>query len=352
MIAAMILRLICSGESAMVWFSRFFSIAKTDSIASIHFHQDVLNMAYVNYDPESNYYEVIRGVYNSSREFREDEASPDISFLVEGQDIAGVRLRNIFEKNEVLGAKGEEYIKGFMERNGVPYLYVGQGPTGIQKSEVLKNDLQAHRPDFLIHLPDLGTLFFDVKCRWRRAFNEKGDTCFYLFRGEMEALIKLHFNLFIPVWVAFLDSHTINRKDPRPAMHMVCASQLSAFWTELKKHLSEKEVRSLGVIRLPTALLQEVKEKLEFQIGIQKIPEDLVARYADLHRGMVRRVQDEVRTFIRKNQVLKTGMARKMLTLEKLPFLLDADVNAALNSMIHDNIIRFEERKPLTLVGE
>ncbi len=309
-------------------------------------------MAFVSYDPESNYYDVIRGVYNGSREFREQEAAPDISLLMEGKEVSGVRIRNIFERNEVLGAKGEEYVKGFMDRNGVPCLYVGQGPAGVQKSEVLKTTLQAHRPDFLIHLPDLGTLFFDVKCRWRRAFNEKGETCFYLFKSEMESLIKLHFNLFIPVWIAFIDSHAFNRNDAKPPMYMVCASQLDAFWTEMKKQLTESEANALGVIRIPMALLQEVKDKLEFQIGVQKIPDELVVRYAELHRGMVRRVQDEVRVFIRKNQVLKTALPRKMLTAEKLPFLLDADVRAALNSMIQANVVRFEDQRPLALVGE
>jgi hypothetical protein len=309
-------------------------------------------MAYVNYDLESNYYDVIRGVFNGSREFREQDAMKDVSLLVEGNEISGVRVRNIFERNEILGAKGEEYVKGFMERNGVPFLYVGQGPAGVQKSEVLKSTLRAHRPDFLIHLPDLGTLFFDVKCRRRRAFNEKGEPCFYLFKSEMEALIKLHFNLFIPVWIAFLDSHAFNRNDPKPVMHLVCASQLDAFWREMKKHLANQEAHALGVIRIPTALFQEVKDKLEFQIGIRRIPEELVLRYAELHRGMIRRIQDEVRVFIRKNQVLKTALPRKMLTTEKLPFLLDADVKAALNSMIRENVVRFEDQKPLALVGE
>jgi hypothetical protein len=309
-------------------------------------------MTYVSYDPESNFYDVIRGVYNGSREFREQESAKDISLLLEGKEVAGVRIRNIFERNEVLGAKGEEYVKAFMERNGVPCLYVGQGPAGVQKSEVLKTTLQAHRPDFLIHLPDLGTLFFDVKCRWRRAFNEKGEACFYLFRSEMESLIKLHFNLFIPVWIAFLDSHAINRNEPKPVMHLVCASQLDAFWKEMKRHMSEREAHALGVIRIPMALFQEVKDKLEFQIGVRKIPDELISRYADLHRGMIRRVQDEVRVFIRKNQVLETALPRKMLTSEKLPFLLDADVKAALNSLIQENVVRFEDQKPLALVGE
>lgn len=309
-------------------------------------------MAYVSYDPESNYYDVIRGVYNGSREFREQESAKEISLLIEGKDVAGVRIRNIFERNEVLGAKGEEYVKGFMERNGVPCLYVGQGPAGVQKSEVLKTTLQAHRPDFLIHLPDLGTLFFDVKCRWRRAFNEKGEACFYLFKSEMESLIKLHFNLFIPVWIAFLDSHSINRNEPKPVMHLICASQLDAFWAEMKKHMTDREAQALGVIRIPTALFQEVKDKLEFQIGVRKIPDELVSRYAELHKGMLRRVQDEVRGYIRKNQILKTALPRKMLTSEKLPFLLDADVKAALNSMIQENVVRFEDQKPLALVGE
>lgn len=309
-------------------------------------------MAYINYAAESNYFDVVRGIFNSNRELREEETNADISFLHDGKEISGVRVRNVFEKNEVLGAKGEEYVKSFMERNGVPYLYVGQGPTGIQKSDILKNDLQAHRPDFLIHLPDLGTLFFDVKCRWRRAFNEKGETCFYLFKNEMESLIKLHYNLFIPVWVAFLDSHSINRNDTRPVMHLICASQLSAFWTEMKKNLTEREAQTLGVIRLPSALFQEVKEKLEFKIGIQKIPDELVTRYADLHRGIVRRIEDEIRSFIRKNPVLKSGVARKMLTSERLPFLSDADVNAAVNSMIQENVIHHEAGKHLTLIGE
>jgi hypothetical protein len=53
-----------------------------------------------------------------------------------------------------------------------------------------------------------------------------------------------------------------------------------------------------------------------------------------------------------KEPSFETGLARKMLTHERLRFLLDADVNADLSSMVHENIIRFEGRKPLTLVGE
>lgn len=299
-------------------------------------------MAYINFDSNENYFDVIRGYFNPSRELREVESAQDISLLHEGKDLVGVRIRNVFDKNEVLGARGEEYIKTFMERNGVPYLYVGQGPTGVQKSEVLKNDLQAHRPDFLIHLPDLGTLFFDVKCRRKRSFNEKGEACFYLFKSEMESLIKLHLSLFIPVWIAFLDSDAMNRNDAKPTLYLVCASQLDAFWTAMKKSLTEREAQSLGVIRLPSALPQEVKEKLEFRIGIQRIPEELVTRYAELHKGIVRRIEDEVRVFIRKGPVLKTGLPRKMISSQKLQFLLDADVAAAVFCLIQQGVIIYE----------
>lgn len=309
-------------------------------------------MAYIHNDPQSNCIDVVSGYSNSSRELKEEAVAPDIMLLHEGKELVGVRIRNIFEKNEILGAKGEEYIKAFMERNGVPYLYVGQGPTGVAKSEVLKNDLQAHRPDFLIHLPDLGTLFFDVKCRRKKAFNEKGETCFYLFKNELESLMKLQSSLFIPVWLAFLDSDSMNRNEVRPSINLVCVSQLQDYWTAMKKSLTEREVQSLGVIRLPGALFQVVKDKLEFKIGIQLVSEDLVSRYVGLHKGIIRRIEDEVRGFIRRNPALKTGFARTMLSIQRLPFLLDTDVTAAMVSMIQENIISHESRKPLTLVGE
>lgn len=309
-------------------------------------------MAYINYDPDSNFYDVVRGVFSDSREFHEHEMDSDISFLMEGQSVSGVRVRKVFDKNEVLGAKGEEYVKDFMDRNGVPCLYVGQGPTGVQKSKVLRSKLQAHRPDFLIHLPNLGTLFFDVKCRWPHGFNEKGEACFYLFKNEMESLIRLHFELFIPVWITFIDSNAFNRMNAKPVMHMVCASLINDYWQELKKHLSTHEIRALGVIRIPMALLWEIKDKLEFQIGVREIPMELAIRYATLHSGLVRRVQDEIRAFIRKNKVLKTELPKKMLATKRFPFLFETEIKVGLNFMIQENIVKFEGKKPLSLVGE
>jgi hypothetical protein len=68
--------------------------------------------------------------------------------------------------------------------------------------------------------------------------------------------------------------------------------------------------------------------------------------------GMVRRIEDEFRGFIRKGPMLKSGLARKMIASQKLHFLLDVDVAVAMACMIHEGVIRYEAGKPLGLSGE
>lgn len=310
-------------------------------------------MAYINFDPKSNSIRLVKGIVKNDIELIEVE-TPDRNYSIfkEKEEFKGIKLNNYLSELELKGTKAENLFKSLMDENDVPFLYIGQGPLGLERSNVLKDKMKSKRPDFLVNLPAMGILFFDVKCRQKKGFPTSSKTYFQLFKNEIIGLINLHEQLLVPVWIAFIDEYIISDDtSTRPEFYLIPISLLKKYFDQLKENLTERENDMLTSIRIPDELMYEVKDKFAFKVGVSNINEELAISFAKSYKGLIRRIEDKIKECIRSNSVLKTNLSQAIIK-DTSKFAFRNEVETILQKLIHEKVIEYEPYKPLTLLGE
>lgn len=310
-------------------------------------------MAYIDFDPNTNSIKLVKGLAKRDHDMTEISANNgDYSILKEKESFKGIKINEYLSDLELKGAKAENLFKLLLDENEFPFLYIGQGPLGFERSNVLKDKINSRRPDFLVNLPDMGILFFDVKCRQKKGFPSSTHSYFHLFKTEIIGLINLHEQLLVPVWIAFIDEATISDdKTSNPQFSLVPISLLKKYYDQLKVNLSERENEMLTCVRIPDELLNEMNEKFTFKVGVSTINPDLAKIFAKNYKGLIRRVEDKIKECIRKSPILKTNVSQK-INDEISKFAFRNEVESILIQLINEKVIEYEARRPLSLSGE
>ena len=206
-------------------------------------------MAYIDYDQTRNSISLIRGIANFYNQLSYVEADGNFQIIEEEGKFKGIKVYEFLSRLELKGLKAEIKFKNLLENNSIPYLYVGQGPLGIEKSNVLKETTKSKRPDFLVNLPDIGILFFDVKCRQKIGFPRKPSKYFQIFVKEAQGLINLHEQLLISVWIAFYDESNVD-KESSDTFYLLPISLLKSYMKSLFQKLGERDSRIVSSLRI------------------------------------------------------------------------------------------------------
>ena len=293
---------------------------------------------------------ITKGSYHRSDSLTEHTGPGNIGVLFNKDAFAGVAIEHFLSESELVGASGEEAFKAFLDKNSIPYLYIGQGPVGVEKSETLLSDLGSRRPDFLVNLPNLGYLFVDVKSRRKLGFPADETNEFYsLSAEELDGLSRLHRSLLIAVWVAFFDRDAPNG----PRFHLASIPAIDEFRRSVNEALGPKSPvaqRSMQVIRIPTELLTTADQQLSFRVGLQPFDDESIATYAKAYKGLHRHVTGTIFETIRQEPIPKTKAIDRVEA--RLEFCGRNEVRNHLEALIEAGEIEYEPRKPLKLVGE
>ncbi|HNY31335.1 MAG TPA: hypothetical protein PKO15_10650 [Fibrobacteria bacterium] len=257
-------------------------------------------MSFYEYVPETNTLYAVRGRTKAAEWKKlpaEATTTVGISHASKGRHDACVKIERFLAEYEHAGALGEELFKSLLERCGIPFLYIGQGPFGLDLSETLKRDAGAKRADFLISFADLGHILVDVKVRRRVGFPDDDRMSFSLGVGEIEGLWKLERILGIQVWIAFAERESNGR--PLPGFWLVPVSKLKDFMDGVFCRLGDRCAANVLQVRIPDELLQPCQETLEFKISWWKIPEFLIEDMANKLRQFYQNFQVEIETSMR-----------------------------------------------------
>jgi hypothetical protein len=208
--------------------------------------------------------------------------------------LVGLEIKNFLSKKEKHGLYAEAEFKKILEKNKIPALHIGQGPQGVDYSSALKRDSKARRPDFLVSLPDLGTIFIDVKCRRRVSFFDDVNRYFYLERGEIEELLNLQKSLLVPVWIAFVDEESIFRKSN------ILFETVSIKAIDTYREQVAREHPNVNFYRVPIELVtvQKPDEHLCFSVGANQHM-GWVQNYIDCYHALVRKAKEYINQTIR-----------------------------------------------------
>ena len=90
--------------------------------------------------------------------------------------------------NEINGKIAEYLFAKFLNENNMPYYIIDQNTDTFSK---IFKEKEIQRPDFLVFFPNDEIVYYDVKYRTKRKFNEN-EKRFYLKRKEIVRLYNFH----------------------------------------------------------------------------------------------------------------------------------------------------------------
>jgi hypothetical protein len=306
-------------------------------------------MSYITTDFEKNIIQIFPNNSKKPNSLKRTNLNKLADALHDNNELVGIEVKDLYLKEEKKGLKAENCFKQKLEDNKIPYLYIGQNPIGLHKSEVLLKDMKSKRPDFFVQIPNLGGVFFDVKCRKKIGFVKEGKKFFQLTIGEIDALKRLQDYLMTPVWIAFADEYDVYKKSTFD-FNIVSISNIYDFLSKIKEHINKEIYNNISCLRIPNRLMSKVDKEFKFQIGFSKLQEELISEYAELNKGLVNRLQDDIKNYIRNNEVYKSKLDSELNINIKYAFRFE--IRKVLESLIESNIVIWNKYEYLTLVGE
>lgn len=311
-------------------------------------------MSYSEFESQTNSIRLLKGRPRDRNSLIETTCeNGEYSVFHEDGKFRGIRLNEYLSDLELKGTKAEELFKVLLDANQIPFLYIGQGPVGIERSVVFKEKIQSRRPDFLVNIPDMGMLFFDVKCRRKIGFPSSKETYFHLFRREMQGLINLHQQLLVPVWIAFIDESSVANATAGAGdtkFYLVPISSITKYYNSLSQKLSERELALINCVRIPDQILYSIDSKFGFRIGLGSLKDEIVDHFVICNKGLVRRIEDEVKNYIRSNQVLKSVLPDVISKI--IPFAFRPEIVQVVEVLIEEKVIDYQPKQKLRLIGE
>lgn len=308
-------------------------------------------MSYIDFDYTKNSILICKGDSRNRNKIELKNTFNEFSEFTFENEFNGIEINNFLSSLEQDGLNGELKFKELLEENNIPYLYIGQGPFGIERSGILIDKTKSKRADFLVNIKDMGTILFDAKCRKRIGFHSSDEKYYYLYVSELEALNNLQNSILMPVWLAFTDRETINN-EKKPIFYFVSISTLMKFWGGIFDYFkNEEEFREITVLRIPNELLTKIESKIIFEVGYQNVDEELLKEFAKKNIGLNRIIKDKIKEKIRKKECHKSKIANE-LYFENINYCFQNEINFHVEKLIKEDVIDYKPKQFLKLVGE
>lgn len=276
-----------------------------------------------NIEPDANFIELYKNNININKnELSQIKVDEDLFiFKNKKEKLCGVRLNNIFKDNVKVGLLKEIEFKNYLDKNNFPYLYIAQSPEGLDKSESLF-EKDCKRPDFLVNVNSVTTMFVDVKARTPIKFLE--EECFCINVKEIDSLYNLKNRFNIPLLFAF------SFKNSSDFLFV----QIDEIY-KYKEYLKEYSIDENLMIRIPNFLL--TKSLLDAPINCDKKKSEF-ERYAKEVNSIVKNFKEQSIKLIQSKDVTKTDF----INLQKNSYkeiLFENEIQTILNTMISEKTI-------------
>ncbi len=308
-------------------------------------------MSYLDFDHENNSILVCKGDARNKRKIHLNNEHAEYSEYTLDGEFNGLRINDFLSEFEQDGLKGELRFKELLEKNNIPYLYIGQGPFGIERSGILIDKTKSKRADFLVNIQDMGTILFDVKCRNKIGFHNTDEKYFSLFTSELEALNNLQKSILMPVWLAFTERDSINKTE-KPTFYFISISTILKYWAGLFDFLSDRnDFEEIKVIRIPNSLFTKIEDKIIFEVGYLNIEDKILNEYAKKYIGFNRIIKDKIKEVIRNKDCYKSKIYSE-LRKNEIDFCFPYEVSNCIENMIKKKIIDYKPKQYLKLIGE
>jgi hypothetical protein len=307
-------------------------------------------MGYSEFNPKENSLIIFSGSKIQSNKFdfvkihKEDgfELVKDASLTV------GIKVDRFLSNVELKGIRGEMLFKELLDQISIPYLHIGQSPGD---HSLLLQEAKSKRPDFLVNIPQLGILLFDVKCRRKMGFPNTKEKYFQVNLDEISRLGRLQKKLLLPVWVAFLDEgqiyHIHDKKKTKCTFYLAPVEDILRFGEEIRKAVSERRYSMISSIRIPDELLSPFAGDLNLRFGIEKLPPATIQKFAKGYNLLFEKTERELLEYIKTNKIYKTYCSDALK--EKCWFALKNEIDHILGILIKEKQVVYKPNEFLRI---
>ena len=163
------------------------------------------------------------------------------------------------EDGESLGDMGERAFAKICDKFGYEYLHIRQEPDEYS-SKMWQTGQK--RPDFLVNIPDITSLFVDVKVRGEKRAGDKSEIlsnlpAFSVDISDFQRMKELESDIRISTWYAFfkmIDSSDIYRAQA----YLIPLSQVEKHIPEpIRKRMQDESLKVKWEIRIPFHCMNE-----------------------------------------------------------------------------------------------
>jgi hypothetical protein len=305
-------------------------------------------MGYIDFNAQQNILNVISGQRNLVDQlvFSKINDEDAFSFIKANNETVGIKVEKFLSKVELKGYRAEQLFKELLDNVDIPYLHIGQSPGDHSRS---LQDIKSKRPDFLINIPQLGILLFDVKCRRKVGFGGPDNKYFQISKEEIERLYQLQHKLLLPVWVAFLDEAEIYKihetKGSRCGFWISSLTDLNDFLERLKANLSESDYAKISNVRIPDELLTIFSGDLNLKFGTNKLSEETLREFTDGYRFILAKGEKAILNCIKSKKIYKSYLKDEV----KCYSMLKNEIDHLLTILISNNIVDYTPKEFLKL---
>ena len=169
------------------------------------------------------------------------------------------KTEQITAKNKKNGDEAEnKYFTKFCDMSNIIYLHIDQSPKAFA-SRIFKDE--SKRPDFIISIPDVGSVFVDVKAKKKYPFYSKmfgsSFSAFWIDLKDYNKLRNLQERTSTPVWYAIFELR--NDEIIKNTLYLIPFSRISKFLLPFHKKLK------FGYVQIPDKCFYNWKKELEIK---------------------------------------------------------------------------------------
>lgn len=274
--------------------------------------------------------------------------------------IVGVRFRDYFENVEIASYYAENEFRKVLEKAKIPSIYTGMFLEIGEEATGFYYDAGSRRPDFLVSIPDVGTVFVDVKVR--KLLNG-GDTSFFtLSREDIENLYFVQKSISLPVWVVLKDINefdSVKKVYKNKKFYYTTARVLYAYIKRIDSIISRisknSEFKRFYIYKIPVSLFEE-NENFEQITFMKKVSDEELEKMARYHLENVKEIRNSIIELVANNKVYKTQVVKILSGKEKLDGFdkicsgnVSFEINQVLKDMIDRKEIIHKDKSPIEL---
>ena len=252
-----------------------------------------------------------------------------------------LNLSNNFTKTEInalftkLGLNnGELSFKNLLDKNKIPYAYIGNGNIQLESSALIKTKQnKKYQGDFLANITDHGKIIFHLKYRSKIKFNNSDTKYFFIHRSEIAELKNIQNDLSIPLWISFcpINSLHLNRQT---TFYLISLSGLLNFTKELYFYFNHfDEFNDIQILRIPYELLIKNESKILLKTKTHQILHNTLKEFSKKSILHNKKLKEDIALFLKENRNLDYRIIQKFCS-QNSQYYSDKEILHHLNKLI------------------